>query len=259
MRSTQVAAALAALLALPSPAALAGPWHEAEGARLRLVVEEAPAGEPMRAALEIELADGWKTYWRDPIDSGVPPGIVVRGMQAEFDFPAPLWLSDGYSTYAGYDRPVSLPLTLTPAASLTGPVEAEIFVGVCETICIPVQTVLTAEPAAAGSAEADAVDAAFAALPERASETFGVRVVGTEIDAFTVEADLPEGSGEPALFVASSPHHATGRPERVETGDGTVRFRVPVEGLSARIVEADLSYTLVSDDRAASGTITVSY
>ncbi len=103
------------------------------------------------------------------------------------------------------------------------------------------------------------MDAAFAALPESASDGFGVRIVGTEIDAFTVEADLPDGAGEPALFVASSPHHAIGRPERVETGDGTVRFKVPVEGLSARIVEADLHYTLTAGDRAASGTVTVSY
>src|SRR4051812_31997115 len=57
-------------------AADASPWDGTERAAVRLI-----AGAPrnvggsavQHAGVEIRLAEGWKTYWRYPGDSGLPP------------------------------------------------------------------------------------------------------------------------------------------------------------------------------------------
>ncbi len=241
------------------PAAAADGWLETEGARIRLLTEPAGRDGIIRGALQIDLEPGWKTYWRDPIDSGVPPALGVKGMGSELHFPAPRWLSDQYSTFAGYDRPVLFPVTVEPKASISGALEAEIFLGVCETICIPVSGTLTAMPAAPESTGGHIIEAAFAALPDVPHDGYEARVTGQQRMYFTVEASLPTGSSDAQLFVASSPYHTIGMPRRVDAPEGVARFEVPVEGLAARIVRADLPYTLTSTAGAVSGTLTVSY
>lgn len=248
---------LCASAAVPSHAA--DGWHETEGARIRLLADPAGPDGTIRGALQIDLEPGWKTYWRDPIDSGVPPALSVKGMDSELHFPAPQWLTDHYSTYAGYDRPVLFPVTFEPKASIAGPLQAEVFLGVCETICIPVSGSLSAVPAARDSAGGHIIEAAFAALPDAAHDGFEATVIAEEQDYFVVEASLPSGAADVQLFVASSPQHAIGVPRRMEAPDGTVRFEVPIEGQAARIVEAALPYTLTSTAGAVSGTLTVSY
>ena len=62
------------------PVAAATPWVEAQAARVRLVAgaDAARAGKSFLAGVEIVMAQGWKTYWRNPGDSGVPPSWVSR-------------------------------------------------------------------------------------------------------------------------------------------------------------------------------------
>lgn len=259
MNPIRALAFLALAAAIAAPASAADGWHETEGARIRLLAEPTGPDGIIRGALQIDLEPGWKTYWRDPIDSGVPPALGVKGMESELHFPAPRWLSDHYSTYAGYDRPVLFPVTFEPKASVAGALQAEIFLGVCETICIPVSGTLTAMPAAPDTAGGRIVEAAFAALPHAARNGFEARVTSEELKYFIVEAALPDGAADAQLFVASSPYHTVGVPRRIEEPDGVVRFEVPIEGLAARIVEAELPYTMTSTAGAVSGTLTVSY
>ena len=88
-------AGLLCSLALPSPAsASSSDWFETEGGRVRLVTTGQPDGDGnLTGILDIELKPGWKTYWRDPGDAGVPPTIDVAASPgvtgAEFSFPAP--------------------------------------------------------------------------------------------------------------------------------------------------------------------------
>ncbi|TIU02798.1 MAG: hypothetical protein E5W40_25455, partial [Mesorhizobium sp.] len=66
---------------------------------------------------------------------------------AIFSFPPPQRHDDGYGKWAGYDHPVSLPVTFTLSApNEPAVIDADIFLGICETICIPVQTRLTVDP-----------------------------------------------------------------------------------------------------------------
>ena len=48
-------------------------WAGSEFGKIRLLAGEENASGMRYAGLEFKLADGWKTYWRSPGDSGVPP------------------------------------------------------------------------------------------------------------------------------------------------------------------------------------------
>ena len=119
MRSTiPIATTLLMLGAANAAHAASSDWFEMEGASIRLVTAGRPDAEGrLRGMLDIKLKPGWKTYWRDPGDSGVPPTIDVSAnpniTSAAFDFPAPQRHDDGGFLWAGYDYPIGLPVTFT--------------------------------------------------------------------------------------------------------------------------------------------------
>src|SRR2546429_8793312 len=60
----------------PALAADASPWDGSDRAAVRLIAGAARTeggATVYRAGVEIRLAPGWKTYWRYPGDSGIPP------------------------------------------------------------------------------------------------------------------------------------------------------------------------------------------
>src|SRR5436190_9375548 len=137
---------LVVLVALgPALAADASPWDGTERAAVRLI-----AGAPLkkdgatigRAGAEIRLAPNWKTYWRYPGDSGIPPrfdfsksrnvkSVTVR-------WPAPQRLADESGVSIGYKHDVVFPLEVTPQDSEKPVMLAlKIDYAVCEKICVP--------------------------------------------------------------------------------------------------------------------------
>ena len=257
-----------ACIAVHSAMASSSERFAMEGGSLRLLTSGL-AGEDglLRGALEIELRPGWKTYWRDPGSSGVPPQIdVSRSLNvsgAELHFPAPEWHEDTYGDWAGYGKPVVLPVTFTIAEpDRFSVVEASLFLGVCEAICVPVQANLTIEPGSQPGDEEDAriVEAAFASLPLPASDEFGV--TGTQLsgDALTIHAAVPRDAGKAELFIAGSGGYLLGRPGLVTSGDGSATFTVPVfasENSGGNSGQAKLPYTLVAGDRAVAGELSL--
>src|SRR5690606_17442235 len=153
------------------------------GGAIRFVTAGQPGPDGLiRGALQIDLAPGWKTYWLDPGSFGVPPQVSVnvqdKAAEVEVGFPAPQRFDDGHAQWAGYDEPVALALTfrLPEGVANAQDVTAHTFLGVCETICIPVQAELTLSLGdnADAAEEAAIVDAAFAALPAPAEENLNV-------------------------------------------------------------------------------------
>ena len=49
------------------------------GAKLRLIAQTSFDGKSFDAGLQIELEPGWKTYWRSPGSSGLPPQFSFSG------------------------------------------------------------------------------------------------------------------------------------------------------------------------------------
>ncbi|MBX3575993.1 MAG: hypothetical protein KF723_02205 [Rhizobiaceae bacterium] len=262
MRSTALAC-LACLMATTAASASSSTWYRVEGGAVRLVTAGVPDGDGvLRGALEIVLKHGWKTYWRDPGDAGVPPSIDISPStnvaSAVFDYPAPHRFDDGYAVWAGYKEPVALPVTFTAAAAAdTMLIEADIFLGICETICIPVQTRLSLDPAdgAADDRDTALVEAAFAALPEPARADFGVSAVGGTQGEMLVQAAIPGDVDGSELFVAASEGYIFGVPELKLEGERTL-FSVPILDRPAeRPAAGALDYTLVTSVGAVSGTL----
>lgn len=260
--STLLVSGILASLAAAGPAAAASSdWATSEGGRVRLVTSGLPdATGNLQGVLDIQLKPGWKTYWRDPGDSGVPPQLDVSASTnvsgAEMSFPAPQRHDDGYGQWSGYSHSVALPISFSvPAPGKKTTVAADVFLGVCETICIPLQARLTVDPASDPDNADDAaiLKSALAALPADASDTFGARQLGTTHETMTVEATVPGDLKAADLFVAGDDDYMLGPPSREEK-DGKVLFTVPIlDRPSSTPTGGGLHYTLTGSTGAVHG------
>ncbi|WP_202330058.1 protein-disulfide reductase DsbD domain-containing protein [Mesorhizobium sp. L-8-3] len=237
-------------------------WLETQGGRVRLVTAGAPdAHGLLTGALQIDLLPGWKTYWRDPGEAGVPPVVDVSAspsiVSAELSFPAPHRFDDGYSKWAGYKHSVALPVKFTLKGSEAGKIDADIFLGICETICIPVQGRLEVDPAGdpGNAADTALVEAAFAALPKPEHPGFGVKLLASDAGHVEVEAHAPAGAEPIDFFLAGEQGYVFGTPERREAG-GKVRFSIPLLARPATApTQGALRYTLTTDAGAVEGAL----
>jgi DsbC/DsbD-like thiol-disulfide interchange protein len=135
--------ALLALTLLTLPA-MAGetPWQEiAPGVRLRLISSDVlkPDGTTM-AALELDMPQGTKTYWRVPGESGIPTELDTAGSNGiaghELLWPYPLIEVAGGLTDFVYRGPTVLPVALKLDRQHAD-LEAAVTMGVCSDVCVP--------------------------------------------------------------------------------------------------------------------------
>ncbi len=236
-------------------------WYNSEGGKIRLVTSgKADDAGHIQGVLQVALKPGWKTYWRDPGDAGVPPQLDISGStnisDADMSFPAPQRHDDGYGKWAGYNYPVSLPVTFTMAApDQAAVIDADIFLGICETICIPVQTRLTVDPASDPDNAEDAalVKAGLTALPAPATPAFGINVLPGDHETLIVEANFPGDPEAADFFVAGERDYMFGAPARSEK-DGKLIFTVPIlDRPSTTPTDGGLHYTLTSSAGAVEG------
>ena len=249
-----------AVLALPAHAATSA-WTETPGGRIRVIIEDGIASgddsHALRGALQIDLRPGWKTYWRNPGDAGVPPQINLdNGGTAHIAFPAPVRFGGEDEGGTGYDKPISLPLIFRIDPG--GPrLKGHVFLGVCEKICIPVQAAfdfpLTTDANEQASPEAIAgrtiIEAAFDHLPDPASAEFGVTGIRHHGDKAIFEIALPDPHAPVELFIASDAIRLS-KPEP----DAGRRFVARIYG---DVRKAVIDYTLVQNGKAVSGQVTL--
>lgn len=94
------------------------------------------------AALRMELKQGWKTYWRIPGDSGVPPHFDWTGSENLLSATTTWTVPQVFETYGdrtiGYKTRMVVPIALTPEDP-TRPIRIRLnfTYGVCADICIP--------------------------------------------------------------------------------------------------------------------------
>jgi DsbC/DsbD-like thiol-disulfide interchange protein len=139
------------LIGLAAPAsaadAYASDWAVGLKSSARLVAGGASEGR-FHAGLEIKLAPGAITYWRNPGDAGLPPALSFDGSenlaQSHTLFPAPQRLSEGDGEAFGYDHSVVLPIDIEPidpAKPVT--LALKLDYAVCEKICVPAKAQLS--------------------------------------------------------------------------------------------------------------------
>ncbi|MFT4184851.1 MAG: protein-disulfide reductase DsbD family protein [Rhizobium sp.] len=213
--TTIAAATLAAVLCAGSGAhAAMSDWANNTGGRMRLVALAPDAQGHVRAALQIEPAPGWITYWREPGESGIPPqvspapesGVTI----AKMSFPVPKPITVGTIQEIGYDGPVTLPLDLRIDGKPPAKLDLTAFIGICKDICIPFQAELSLPLSAAGQSnphEQALLDAAAASLPQAPAPDFAIESHTLSADAKTLSLrlTLPEARTQPPLIYVTGP------------------------------------------------------
>ncbi len=138
--------AICALAALSAPASAqegaTSSWSKGDYSALRLIAgATAPSGK-QRVGVEITTKPGFKTYWRNPGDFGVPPVFDWSGSTniggLDVRWPAPERFQDGAGFSVGYVGEVVIPISVQPVDP-TKPVMLvlKLDYAVCETICVP--------------------------------------------------------------------------------------------------------------------------
>ncbi len=270
--SIRVAAGFVAALLLSSGAAHAvdaSGWDGGLRSAVRLI-----AGTPRtesgatihRAGIDIRLARGWKTYWRYPGDSGLPPRFDFTGSEnvkaIAVRWPAPHRLDDESGTSIGYKSDFVLPLEVWPQDGAR-PVTLRLKVdyGICEKICIPAEA--KAELTLTGGASTHAARLAqFEARVPRAATVgsdgpLAIRAVTREEDGplgrVVIDLVAPAGQkvelfaeGPSADWALPVPNPIPGAPE------GLQRFAFKLDGLppGAKAAGATLTLTAAAGDQA---------
>src|SRR5258707_14255113 len=135
LRQWVTVTALIALAAIPcasaARAADASNWDGDARSAIRLVAGSPGSHAPMRAGIELRLGTGWKTYWRYPGDSGVPPRFdfskSTNVKSVTVQWPAPHRFADESGASIGDKGGVLLPLEVV-AANPTRPVTLRLVV-----------------------------------------------------------------------------------------------------------------------------------
>lgn len=236
-------------------------WYETEGARVRIVTTGAPnpQGE-LPGMIDIDLSSGWKTYWRDPGGSGVPPSIDIAGStnvsSVSLNFPVPMRFNDESGPWNGYKHSVAFPARFKIIANgQPTKIEANIFLGICETICVPVKATLTLDPASDpdNGADAMAIEAAHDLIPAKAEPDFGVSVAEANTDSLEAVAVFPGNPASADLFVDGTDGYTLGTPEK-SIRDGKAVFLIPILDRPADKPGGDgLPYTLSTRAGAVDG------
>ena len=197
----------------------ASPWQRDGHSAVRLLAGSR-SGAVLLGGIAFQLQPGWKTYWRTPGDSGVPP---------RFDFsksdnveavtvlwPAPMKFDDGAGGHSlGYKHQVVLPLRIV-AKNADKPVtlRAAISYAVCEKLCIPVEANAELAFASVASTEDGALSAALDTVPKPANigdpNPLTIRDVKRDGKS-TVLVDVAAPDGESRSACSSRARRRTGR------------------------------------------------
>ncbi len=162
------------------------------------------------AALELRLAPGWKTYWRAPGDTGIPPSFdwsASRNIDAvEVQWPAPeITWADGMRTI-GYSDRVVLPLVVHTGGPGAAELRGTMDLGLCKDICLPGQVSFSAQLPAGQDSPDPVIAAALAATPLSAAEA-EVRAMRCTVTAgqdgvrLRTEIDMPSAGGRESAVI----------------------------------------------------------
>jgi DsbC/DsbD-like thiol-disulfide interchange protein len=220
--------------------------------------------------VEIKLNPGWKTYWRTPGDSGVPP---------RFDFsksdnvgtvtvlwPAPKKFDDGAGgTSIGYTDKVVLPLRIVPKdAAKPVTLRATVDYAICEKLCVPVQAesevAFTANPSIQTALLANALQSV--PRPAKIGDgDFAIRSVRRDGDRrVVIEVSVAQSNHADIFVEGPNPHWALPVPRLEDSpASGPWRFAFDLDGIppGETATGAPLKMTLVGSDRSFEYTVTL--
>jgi DsbC/DsbD-like thiol-disulfide interchange protein len=269
---TLAAAALLCLTGLsPARAQDASAWQSEAHGGARLIagaMVKTPTQAFLRAGVEIRLDPGWKTYWRYPGDSGVPPTFDFAGSQnvksALVQWPAPEKFPDGAGGHSiGYVGDVVLPLKVVPIdASRPASLHVALHYAICGTLCVPAEATLEL-PLTGESADKAVLEKAEQRVPKRTALGVdlgnGLMIRSVQLTAAggaeRVFIDVAAPAGAPVDLFVEGPTSEWAlplpEPEGASTGrDRRYSFRVDGLPPGAHIKGATVTITAVSGNAA---------
>jgi DsbC/DsbD-like thiol-disulfide interchange protein len=229
-------------------AAEASDWAGDTRSAARLIAGAAQTGAETkihRAGVEIRLAPGWKTYWRYPGDSGVPPHFDFAGSDNVKNvtvlWPAPQRLVDSEGVTIGYKANVIFPLHVE-AKDAGKPVKLRLKLdyAICEKLCIPVDARAEINLTDGVKSHEAILSAAEARVPQTANLAQGgdMSITSVRHDAtaspqrILVDVKAPAGSNPELFAEGPTPDWALPVPEPVAGAEaGSQRFAFALDGL----------------------------
>lgn len=223
-------------------------WQEPDGSRI--------------VGLRLDLAPGWKTYWRSPGDTGIPPEFDWTGSSnlkgAAIHWPVPSVFHLNGMQSIGYHDGVVLPIRITPKDPAQ-PVElrARVDLGVCKDICMPAALELDSLLSGRGAPD-PAIRAALADQPKSGAEA-GLARIACRVEPagkgllLRAEMDLPAaGATETVVFEPGQPGLWIGEATSWREGDRLVA-ETEVEALAGGSLALDRSTLTVTVLAGAGG------
>ncbi|HEV7634510.1 MAG TPA: protein-disulfide reductase DsbD domain-containing protein [Bradyrhizobium sp.] len=256
------AALFASSLAVGAQAQDASPWQRDGHSAVRLLAGSRSGGV-LLGGIAFQLQPGWKTYWRTPGDSGVPPRFDFSKSEnieaVTVMWPAPTRFDDGAGGHSlGYHDQIILPLRIVvKSADKPVTLRAAINYAVCEKLCIPVEASAELPITSVASTEDSALLAALDTVPKPANvgdpNPLTIRDVKHDGKS-TVLVDVVSPDNRVNLFAEGpTPDWSLPVPKLLEHGPpGVKRFTFELDGLppGANPAGAALKLTLVGGDRS---------
>jgi DsbC/DsbD-like thiol-disulfide interchange protein len=252
---------LVAGLSMP---AQAGSDSPADMVRIEVLPGWSTEGGQHVVGLHLALAPGWKTYWRAPGDAGIPPAMEFHGAHnlASVDpiWPTPQVFSQNGLQTVGYANELVLPLLVAPQdPGQPARLSARLQIGICSTICVPVEFDLALDlPARGSDAQQAMIRAALADQPVTAAQA-DVRGVTCSLSPISdglrlsVEIDMPSAGGtETVLVETADPQVWVAETESTRQGQTlrAVTELVHVSGQAFALDRSGLRMTVLGADRA---------
>jgi DsbC/DsbD-like thiol-disulfide interchange protein len=262
----------AIVLALPRIAAadgLSSDWAVGHASRARLLAGNGIAG------VELQMPEGWKTYWRTPGDAGgVPPSFDWSKSDnlasVKVLYPAPKRFSDRAGDTVGYKGTVVFPVEVIPKdASKPIDLRLNMDYGVCKEICVPAEAALalTVRPNDASTPSSELTDAMkLVPAPADARRPGDPVLKGVRADLagpkphLVLEAEFPSGAEHADIFIEGPNALYIPLPKKTGATNGQlVTFEVDLsEGVDIQeLKNKTLTATLVSDGGQSEATFPV--
>jgi len=250
--------ALAALLAAPA----LSDDHDEPHADVEILPGWRTESGTHMAALRVTLDDGWKTYWRAPGEAGLPPDFDwsgsknIAGVTAHWPVPE-VFLSSGIKTL-GFHHELVLPLEIEPVdpeadIALSG----DLAMGLCDNICMPIQTRVSADLAHADTTPDPRIALALDRRPDTAEEAglVSARCEVTPISdgmRVTARLEMPAPGGEEMTVMEAADRSIWVSPATTQREDGMLTAVADLVPPTAEPFELDLQslrFTVLANGR----------
>lgn len=227
-------------------------------ARIRFQAEQGK--DRIYGLLSVELASGWKTYWRSPGEGGVAPQIVWKGNeQAQWYWPVPSRFEISGLTTQGYHQQVVIPMIITgnPGDVLEG----TLTLSTCSNVCLLTDYKLRLDfnqPVDSGFQSA--FEQAMRSIPadKGVSDDLSAHLVGTHL---VITGTTSGEWKKPGIYFDPLEGGILAGDPRISTEGANLRVTVPVTDewgeKPATLSGKNLSFVLTNGGKAQQTSLTV--